>query len=99
MNRFYESTIVPYLQSSSSQRNALAGATTAAVQFDAWKVALDPALHGALDELADVCAEVRQIVRQIRLHRWLHGWLLVHIPLSMALLVLMAVHAVMALYY
>lgn len=99
LNRFYQSTIVPYLQSSSSHRNALAGATTAAVQFDAWKVALDPALHRALDDLADVCAEVRQIVRQIRLHRWLHGWLLVHIPLSMALLVLMAVHAVMALYY
>ncbi len=99
LNRFYKSTIVPYLQSSSSPRNALAGATAAAVQFDAWKVALDPALHRVLDDLAAVCAEARQIVRQIRLHRWLHGWLLVHIPLSMALLVLMLVHAVMALYY
>jgi hypothetical protein len=38
-------------------------------------------------------------MRQELLHRWLHGWLLVHIPLSLALILLGAVHAVMALRY
>ena len=41
--------------------------------------------------------EKRQLDRQSRLHKVLHGWLLVHIPLSYALLLLGAVHAVMAL--
>jgi hypothetical protein len=36
---------------------------------------------------------------QGRLHLWLHGWLLLHIPLSLALILLGAVHAVMALRY
>jgi len=30
---------------------------------------------------------------QERMHHWLHGWLLVHIPLSLALILLGAVHA------
>jgi len=34
---------------------------------------------------------------QERLHQWLHGWLLLHVPVSLALILLGAVHAVMAL--
>jgi hypothetical protein len=33
------------------------------------------------------------------MHHFLHGWLLVHIPLSYALLALGAIHAVFALRY
>ena len=50
-----------------------------------------------LRDLEDICDEARQLLRQERLHRWLHGWLLLHIPLSLALILLGAVHAVMAL--
>src|SRR6266404_7844205 len=50
-----------------------------------------------LADLEDICGEARQLLRQERLHRWLHGWLLLHIPLSLALILLGAVHAVMAL--
>jgi len=39
------------------------------------------------------------LTRQARLHRWLHAWLLVHVPLSIALILLGAVHAVVALRY
>ncbi len=63
------------------------------------KVFGSPEGKNVLRDLAQICNEVRLKVRQIRLHWLLHGWLLVHIPLSMALLVLMVVHAVMALYY
>lgn len=56
-------------------------------------------LHGPLEDLESICEERRQLGRQTRLHRWLHGWLLVHVPLSLALLLLAAVHAVMALRY
>ncbi|MBX7104324.1 MAG: hypothetical protein K1X57_09585 [Gemmataceae bacterium] len=36
---------------------------------------------------------------QERVHRWLHGWLLIHVPLSAALLALTLAHIVMSLYY
>jgi hypothetical protein len=53
--------------------------------------------HGALDDLEGICEEQRQLNRQARLYHWLHGWQLVHVPLSIALLVLGGIHAVMAL--
>ncbi len=34
-----------------------------------------------------------------RLHRWLHGWLVVHIPLSAALVALSTLHAILSLWY
>jgi len=52
-----------------------------------------------LTELEAACEERRAYADQERIHRWLHGWLLLHIPLSLALLVLGALHAVVSLYY
>ena len=50
----------------------------------------------ALDRLDDICRERRRIFEQQRVYHWLHGWLMIHIPLSVALLVLGIAHAVMA---
>ena len=58
-----------------------------------------PALHATLDDLENICEEERQLTLQRQMHMWLHGWLLLHIPLSLALILLGAVHAVMALRY
>ncbi len=52
-----------------------------------------------LARLKTYCAERRLLVQQERLAFWLHSWLYVHVPLSVAMLVLAATHAVMALYY
>jgi hypothetical protein len=60
---------------------------------------LPAAAHATLDDLEDICDEARQLRKQEQLHHWLHGWLLVHIPLSLALILLGGVHAVMALRY
>jgi hypothetical protein len=60
---------------------------------------MPPVAHPVLDDLSDICDEARQLMHQERLHRWLHGWLLVHIPVSLALILLGAIHAVMALRY
>jgi hypothetical protein len=60
----------------------------------------DLAEHGPrLQELDRLCEQRRQIAEQERLHHWLHGWLLVHVPLSVALLILGTAHVVMSLYY
>jgi hypothetical protein len=50
-------------------------------------------------ELEQWCLERRRLDEQKRLHRWLHGWLLLHVPLSIALLVLGLAHAVGSLYF
>jgi len=55
--------------------------------------------HDAVKSLEAICEEERQLRRQTRLHHWLHGWLMLHIPLSFALLLLGCVHAFMALRY
>jgi hypothetical protein len=53
----------------------------------------------ALAELQTYCEERRLLADQERLHFWLHSWLLLHVPLSAALLVLGVAHAATALYY
>jgi hypothetical protein len=50
-------------------------------------------------QLEQWCGERRLLDEQERLQRWLHGWLLVHVPLSIALLVLGLAHAVGSLYF
>jgi hypothetical protein len=95
----YVQRVLPYLRGEENGVSPLREDTTSALVFDGVRSLLDPSLHGSLDDLASICDEARQQVRQSRLHWWLHAWLLVHVPLSMALLVLMLVHAAMALYY
>jgi len=67
--------------------------------FQHLRTALPPTLHETVNELEAICEERRQLAQQKRLHHWLHGWLLFHVPLAMALLLLSAVHAVIALRY
>jgi len=58
-----------------------------------------PELHAISRDLEALCEQRAQIEIQRKLHLWLHGWLLVHVPLSWAMVALTAVHAVMSLYY
>jgi hypothetical protein len=67
--------------------------------FRSIRGAVAPEFYGVLDDLESICEEQRQLNLQTRLYHWLHAWLLVHVPLSIALLVLGGVHAVVALRY
>lgn len=99
LRRFYAQELRPYLENSATRGGPLADASLAERSFAQLKRLLPPELHATVDDLENICEEHRQLARQARLHRWLHGWLLVHIPLSFALLLLAAVHAVIALRY
>jgi hypothetical protein len=70
-----------------------------AEMFRSIRGAVSPDFFGVLDDLESICEEQRQLNRQTRLYHWLHAWLLVHVPLSIALLVLGGVHALVALRY
>ena len=47
---------------------------------------------------AESRGERRLLLEQERIYHWLHGWLLLHIPLSAALLVLGLAHVFMSLF-
>jgi hypothetical protein len=67
--------------------------------FSAIRASVSPVYYGVLEDLENICEEQRQLNQQVRLYHWLHAWQLVHVPTSIALLVLGGIHAVMALRY
>ena len=77
----------------------LAKPAQAKVLFQQLRKSLVPTLQETVNELEAICEERWQLAQQKRLHHLLHGWLLVHVPLSLALLLLAVVHAVIALRY
>jgi hypothetical protein len=97
LRRFYIQEIRPFLENPKLRGQRLGDLQKVASAFAGLRTLLPAAAHAALDDLSDICDEARQLRRQERLHHWLHGWLLLHIPLSLALILLGAVHAVMAL--
>jgi len=96
---FYFSEMRAFLEAPAWQRQSLGDPERAKNAFAALRRMMPPVAHPALDDLLSICDETRQLMRQERLHRWLHGWLLAHIPLSLALILLGAIHAFMALRY
>jgi hypothetical protein len=99
---FYVKRVMPYLARPQRPREpgsrALMTDAGAVLVFDAMRARLGN-VKEVIGQLEGLCHAARAKVRQVRLHRLLHGWLLVHIPLSMALMVLMVAHIVMALRY
>lgn len=99
LRRFYLNEMRPFLQRPSERRLLLSDGNRSKVGFAGLRTLLPARAHATVDDLQDICEEARQLQKQQRLHHWLHLWLLVHIPISLALIVLGAVHAVMALKY
>jgi hypothetical protein len=99
MKEIYLTEIRPYLGPERIANARLATPAVAAALFRHLRTLVPPALHETLEELEAICDERRQLAEQKRLHHWLHGWLLVHVPLSMALLLLSVVHAVISIRY
>lgn len=98
LREFYASEMRAFIEQP-TPAHPLAEARTAAARFEKVRALVPPDFHAAIADLENICEEERQLMRQSRLHRVLHGWLLVHVPLSIALLVLAVVHIVMALRY
>ena len=96
---FYAQRVRPYLEDPGSDRHPLADAEQARGTFSQLRTLVPPEQIETVADLENICEEERQLARQVKLHHWLHGWLLLHVPLSLALLLLSIVHAVAALRY
>jgi hypothetical protein len=96
---FFESQMKPYLMSRRSQKHSLGDLVQASASFRQLKILVPQALWPKFDDLESICGEKRELERQRLMHKWLHGWLLFHVPASYALILLGAVHAIVALRY
>jgi hypothetical protein len=99
LRKFYLSEMRPFLEQPKHSRARLGDADKAHNAFSGLRTLMPQSAQSTLQDLEDICDEARQLVRQEQLHHLLHGWLLLHIPFSLALILLAAVHAVMALRY
>jgi hypothetical protein len=96
LREFYTSEMRPFLEHP-SRSHPLANPASAAASFGKLRPLLPPALEGAIADLESLCEEERQLLRQARMHGLLHSWLIIHVPLSFALMALAVVHIIMAL--
>jgi hypothetical protein len=99
LRHFYFNEVRPFLERPAEHRLLVSDPHRSQLGFSGLRTLLPEGARATVDDLEDVCEEARQLKKQQRLYRWLHLWLLVHIPISLALIVLGAVHAVMALKY
>ncbi len=99
LREMYRSSISDYLLSGRKSRSPLALPTKAASIFRDLRSRLDPGTYDTIAILENLCDQRRQLDRQDGLHRWLHTWLWIHLPLSIALVVLMFLHIWVALKY
>ena len=99
LHSIYGDTIRPFLIDPDRVRNECRDKDKSAALFCGLRDMLPGTAHGVLTDLENICEEERQLIRQRILYRCLHAWLLLHVPLSLALIVLGAIHAVVALRY
>jgi len=99
LRNFYDRELKPFLEKPAARGSALGDAAQARSAFAQLRTLVPASLHMTIEDLEGICEEERQLTRQKHLHLWLHGWLLMHIPLSLALILLGAIHAAMALRY
>jgi hypothetical protein len=99
LRTFFCKEAAEFLLRGSSGTSPLRSPAVEEGRFQKLRERLPVAAHPVLDELKREIARRRQLDRQASLHFWLHCWLWLHLPLSAALLVLIAAHAFSAWRY
>ncbi len=95
----YESQIRDYLEFGKKGPSVLTDTSKHDSYFDDLKNRVVPEAAALVNDLRKTCSERSQLDRQVSLHHWLHLWLGVHLPLAIALLVLVVWHAIIATKY
>lgn len=97
---FYEQDVRPFLSPRPPKDSPLLNGLQAEARFSKLRRLAGMAeISAELDRLERFCEERRLLAEQERIYWWLHAWLVLHIPLTVALLVLGVAHVVTALYY
>jgi hypothetical protein len=99
LQEFYQESVLPFLTRPSSKTGVLATEEKANAAIGYLRKLIPPEYAEILNLLQTQIEKRRLIARQVRLHHILHGWLIVHVPLSLALILLAAIHAIAAMRY
>ena len=94
---FHLRVVRPFLNNGRSPQYRLDDDIAARRVFAQLRSDLPAELHDVLLQLQNLCDERRQFNTQLRLHRWMHWWLILHIPPSIALMVLFVAHVIVSL--
>jgi hypothetical protein len=97
LQELFEREIKPYLREGHLRRSPLRSVTGSGALFSQLHRELPEHAYESARRLARLCDIRRQRDRQRWLDGWLHAWLLVHIPLAVALVLLLTWHIVTAL--
>ncbi|WP_166831237.1 hypothetical protein [Thalassoroseus pseudoceratinae] len=99
LKKFYLSRLRPFLDFRMRSRRFPEFQTEQSTSrmFNQLRAELPGELHGVLGELEGFATERRQFRTLSRIHKSMHTWLILHIPISMALFVLVIVHIIVAL--
>ncbi len=99
LKKFYLSRLRPFLATKIRSRKFPEFETEQSTSrmFNQLRAELPGELHGVLLELEEYATERRQFRTLSRIHKAMHTWLVLHIPISMALFVLVIVHIIVAL--
>src|SRR5262249_53171660 len=99
LHSVYADMIRPFLRDPDRIRNECRDKERSSTLFAGLRDLLPETAHQGLSDLESICEEERQLIRQRIVYRCLHAWLLLHVPLSLALILLGAIHGVVALRY
>ena len=98
MAGFSYDILLPYLRGRTAG-SPLHDGIRAEKLFASLRSGMPPAARPAMERLRKMALVRRQGALQSRIHFWLHNWRLLHLPLSVAMTMLMVLHAVRALKY
>jgi hypothetical protein len=99
IGEFLHDECFPYLRARRGDSHRFANPKAAEDTFRLLRKQVTERWREKVDCMYQWCDDRRLLDVQTRLHHWLHGWLLVHVPLSFALLVLTIWHGYIALRY
>lgn len=94
---FYLTLIRPQLPAQRDTRDWMEAIRRSTMACNIRKDNQHPQFIKIFEQLREMCEQRRQFAFVLRYHRWLHGWLLIHIPATVALYLILVVHAVAAL--
>lgn len=97
--KFRDRVLLPYLREGGRSLSPLASRAEAEQRFEQLRTAVPDVAGPAVARLRELADLRRQWDAQARLNLWLHNWLLLHLPLSVAMTLLMVLHAIRALKY
>jgi len=99
LGQFLDNECLPYLAAKRGDRHRLGDARTAAGIFRMLKANVPALWQPKVGEFELWCNDRRLMDLQTRYQHWLHGWLVLHVPLSFALLIFTAWHGWIAVRY